>query len=367
MTPEAVGPDHAHAVATGERHQLPLPLCALSAGIGEARRDHDQSLHALHRALLHHPTHVLGRHGDDRQVDLTGQVEHRWPGADARHVGGLGVHRVHRADEAPAHQMTEHRVPDGAGHAGCSDDGDGVRAQQPLHRPCFGHLGPLLDGGQRLGGGVDRQLDLDDALLEPAGGAEAGLGEHPEHLAVLGQHRRSESGDPDLAGGDRQELQQDGGHAPTVVLVVDEEGDLGVAAGPVAVVAGDAHQLVADDADERHPIDVVDGGEVLDVDGRQTGSGREEAEVDALGRLALMEPHHALGVIGADGPHRHRAPVGQHHVGLPPLGVARAAARPGRRPNRRRDRVGADDLGRDLLHRAEATGGLHRRSGVVRR
>ncbi|MEZ5180477.1 MAG: hypothetical protein R2702_01130 [Acidimicrobiales bacterium] len=112
-----------------------------------------------------------------------------------------------------------------------------------------------------------------------------------------------------------------------VVLVVDEEGDLGIAAGAVAVVAGHAHEVVADQPDERHAVDVVDVGEALDVSLGQAGPGREEAEVDALGRLALVEGDDALGIVGSDGAHGHGAAVGQDHLGLPPLRVGLRALR----------------------------------------
>jgi hypothetical protein len=126
---------------------------------------------------------------------------------------------------------------------------------------------------------------------------------------------------PALAGRRRQVLEQDRGHAATVVVVVDEERHLGIAAAPVAVVAGHAHQLVADEADERHAVGVVDVGEALEVASREAWPRREVAEVDALGRLALVEAHDALGVVGADGPHGHGAAVGQHDLRFPPAGV----------------------------------------------
>jgi len=148
-----------------------------------------------------------------------------------------------------------------------------------------------------------------------------------QHLAVLGQHRGGEPRDARLAGRLGQVLEQHGGHAAAVVLVVDEEGHLGVAARPVAVVAGHADQVVADQPDERHAIDVVDVGEALHVALGEPGPRREEAEVDALRRLALVEGHDALGVVGADGTHGHGAAVGEHHLGLPPLRVGLRALR----------------------------------------
>ena len=186
--------------------------------------------------------------------------------------------------------------------------------------------------------------------------SKPGVGEHAEHLAVLGQHRRREAGDARLPGRDGQVLEEDRGDPPAVVGVVDEERHLGVAAGPVTVVAGDADQLVADDPDERHAIDVVDVGEPLQVAGRQAGSGREEPEVDALGRLALVEPLDERAVVGSHGPDVHGAAVGERDVGLPPRrvrGRIRIAGVGGSRLGRR---WRADVDGRHLGHDPEATG-----------
>ena len=103
--------------------------------------------------------------------------------------------------------------------------------------------------------------------------------------------------------------------------VVDEERDLGVATTPVTVVAGHAHQLVTDQADEGHPVAVVDVGEAVEIALGETGPGREEPEVDALGGLTFMEPQDQLGVVGSDGTNRHRSAVGEDHVGLPPARI----------------------------------------------
>ena len=72
--PEAVRPDQPQAVGPGQPDQPALPLTALLAGLGEAGRDHDQPVHALGGAVEDDVLHRVGRHGDDREVDVVGDV-----------------------------------------------------------------------------------------------------------------------------------------------------------------------------------------------------------------------------------------------------------------------------------------------------
>ena len=123
-----------------------------------------------------------------------------------------------------------------------------------------------------------------------------------------------------------QVLEQDGGHAPAAVGVVDEERHLGLGPQRPAVVAGDADHHVVAQGDERHAVDVVDVGEVADLVVGQPRMGREVAEVDALGRLPLVEVDDAGAVVGTDRPDAHGAAVGQHDVGVP---LGRVAVREG--------------------------------------
>ena len=80
---EAVGPDHAQAVGARQPDQPALPLAALLAGLGEAGGDDDQPVHALGGAVEDDVLHRLGRHRDDGDVDVAGDVGRRWgtPGA----------------------------------------------------------------------------------------------------------------------------------------------------------------------------------------------------------------------------------------------------------------------------------------------
>ena len=179
-------------------------------------------------------------------------------------------------------QLAEHGVADPARMTGCADHRDRTRAQQTLDRSRIGDLCSLLDRGQRLRSRLDGQLDLHDPVLEPAAHRETGLGEHTEHPPVLRQDRRREPRDAGLTRRHGEVLQENGGDPPAMMLVVDEERDLGVTPGAIPVVAGDPDQIIADQPDEPEAIDVIDTGEPVDVGSGQGGTGREEAEVDAL-------------------------------------------------------------------------------------
>ncbi len=74
---EAVGADQPQAVGAGQADQLALPLAALLPGLGEAAGDHDQPVDALGRAVEDDVLDRVGRHRDDRHVDVAGDVAHR--------------------------------------------------------------------------------------------------------------------------------------------------------------------------------------------------------------------------------------------------------------------------------------------------
>ena len=173
---EAVRPDEPHPVPAGQRDQVVLEALAGVVLVGEARRDDDQPLHPPHRALLDDAHHLVGRHADHGQVQLAGDVEHRVPGPHARHVVRARVDRVHGPLEPAAHQVVEHLVADRALAARRTDDRHRVGPQEALDRSSLGAPSAVVDGGEGLGGRVDRQLDLDDPLLEPAVRLEARRG-----------------------------------------------------------------------------------------------------------------------------------------------------------------------------------------------
>ena len=175
----------------------------------------------------------------------------------------------------------------------------------------------------------------------------------PIILRFSGSTDAVKPGEADVAGPHGEVLQEHGGQAAPVVGVVDEEGHLRLGAVPPAVVAGHADELVAPDADERHPVDVVDADHAIELALGQPGPWAEVPVVDALRRLAAVERGDAGPVVRSDRPHVGGGAVGEDDIGLevrrgsPP--AARAATHPRPGPCRRtyqwpvRDRLGSPD------------------------
>ena len=94
-------------------------------------------------------------------------------------------------------------------------------ASATCSRPCM-----MPDRGV---GGLDRELELEHALVVGADHPVAGVAEGLDHPLVVGEHLGDELVDPALAAGLGEVLEQDLGDAAALVLVLDEEGDLGLA------------------------------------------------------------------------------------------------------------------------------------------
>ncbi len=187
-----------------------------------------------------------------------------------------------------------------------ADHRHAARAKELLHGRRGGSARPRLDGRLGLRCRLQVKADLDHTVGEATVRFEARLGEDGDHAPVLRQHARREGAEPDLAGPDREVLEQQCGDPPAVMLVIDEEGDLGL--GPVlpAVVASDADELVVAERDQRHAVDVVDIGQMLDISCAQLRARAEVPEVDALRRLPAVEGDQPGAVVGPDGPDRDR-------------------------------------------------------------
>src|SRR4029453_11670103 len=118
-----------------------------------------------------------------------------------------------------------------------------------------------------------------------------------ERAAVAGGALRGEPGDPRLPAGGDQVLEQEGGQASAPVVAVDHERHLGLVGAPEAVVATHPHDGVVDQGDEAHVV-VVGADQAGHLVGGQRGLGREVPVVEGLGRLTLVEGHHAAAVGG---------------------------------------------------------------------
>ena len=217
-----------------------------------------------------------------------------------------GVDRSGRARR----DVSPQRLTDGVGAVRCTDDGDRSGQQQPRHRSRIGALLAAVDRVEELLGLVEREVEVDDPALEVALDRPTGAAEHRQHRSVVGEHLGGEPLDAVAAGDRREVLEEQGGDALALVMVVDHEGGVGVVAPAPALVAGPRDQLVVALDDERGTVDEVDVGEALELGGRELGLRREVAAVDALGGLAAVEltPVRARrqGGSGGCGPSRRR-------------------------------------------------------------
>jgi hypothetical protein len=270
-------------------------------------------VHALGRAIEDDVLHGFRGHRHDRQIDVIGNVADPGVRRQARHGGGAGVHGVHPTGEVAGDQVAHQCLSDGVLTPTGSDDRDGARVEERIDR---GRLGPVLPAAHqadRVVGRVDRELHNDKPVLQSTGHDVAGLTEGLQHAVVVGEDLGDEAFDPALTPGLSEMLQQHVGDATSLVAVLDQERDLGLA-GADPVVAADGDQLTGHQHHQRHPVHVVDLGESAQVAGGEFGHRGEEPVVLRVVGDPGVELHHQGDVLGP-----HRAQVGgpaiaQHHV-----------------------------------------------------
>ena len=254
---EGVGTDQAQPVGAGQPDQSTLSLPALFAGLGEARRDHEQAVDALGCAVEHDVLDRVGGDGHDRDVHVARDVVDRGVRRHAGHRVGRRVHGVHATGEVAHDEVADERLADGVLPTARADHGDRARVQEPLDRR---RLGAVLAGdhhADRRVGRVDRELQGHDAVGVPAADPVAGVAERRDHLLVVGQHLGDEPLDAALAAGLGEVLEQQLGDPTTLVTVLHEERDLRLAVLHDVVAAHGDHQT-AELHHERHPVVVVD-------------------------------------------------------------------------------------------------------------
>ena len=303
----------------GPPHQFAFRLGTVGTRLREARRDDDQPTHPFRGALLDHLQNLRGGHDDHGHVDVVGDVDDAGVGAHTRDVGRGRVHGVDGPGEVAVEEVAQDLVPDRPPSPAGSDDRDRPGPQQPLHRSCRGRSLAIVHRRLRRLGRFDREHDAYDTLREAGGVLEPGRVEEIAHAAVLRQRLGDEAGDAVGPGDHREVLEQDRAQAPTLVDIVDGEGDLclGAVTSGVAVVARHRDHLVVELGDERHAVVVVDLGEALDLERRKHRVGREEAEVDRLLREAGVQRDQRVRVGRPNRPDVGGAAIREHHVGLP--------------------------------------------------
>ena len=107
---------------------------AFGAHLGEPDGEDHQRAHLLRGALLHDIEHVRGRPHDDREIDRSGNVEHRRVGRTARDRRRVRIDRVHDARETVAEEVPQHLVADLARLPARADHRDRARREQPRDR-----------------------------------------------------------------------------------------------------------------------------------------------------------------------------------------------------------------------------------------
>ena len=317
MSPRQFGPTsrmpHERAVA----QHLGLQRLALGARLGEARREDHDAVHLLATALLHDAGHRGGRHDDDGEVDLLVDVEDAAarPGCSPR-AWAFGFTGQTGPAKPARWSWRSTRGPSSSGSrpAPITATLRGERSRRTASAAAVRARASMAASASGVGC-RSRRTSTTPSAKRVAVSKPAWVNT-PIIRRLSGSTDAVNPLQPHLPGPRREVLEQHRGEPAAVVGVVDEEGHLGL--GPVApaVVAGHTDELVASQRDEGEAVDVVDVGEVLEVALGEARPRAEVAEVDALGRLPVVEGREPRPVVGTDRPHVGGRAVGQHDIGL---------------------------------------------------
>ncbi len=185
------------------------------------------------------------RHGDDRQVDLLGEVEDAGDGPDASDVLGVRVDRPDRAHEARlaagSPSASWPTVP-GSRPAPITATLRGDSSRRTASAAADRARASMAASASGVGWSPRRTSTTPSANLVAV--SKPAWVKTPIILRFSGQDRGGEPRQAHLASAHREVLEQHRGQPPAVVGVVDEEGHLGLGAVPPPVVARDADELV---------------------------------------------------------------------------------------------------------------------------
>ena len=298
---EAVGADHARAVAAHECQELALGPGAVGAGLGESGRDHAHRPHAGGERGLDRRVDRGGRHADDHEVDGLG---HLLDAVHRRHPGdGLpgAVDGERPAGEPALDDVAEHGPADRARPRRRADHGHRPRLEERLERPADGGVVTAVDSGEEAVTGRDPQPHLDLAPLERPLDVVPRVGEHLQHRVVVGHDVGHERLDTLLGGRLGELLDQPRADAQSLQLGGHGEGRLGQARVAQAGIARDGHHLVAgvpaqqaDQRPARAPVGVEQAVEDVVADPARA----VEAHIQAPVVEPAEEVEHRLGVVG---------------------------------------------------------------------
>src|SRR3954467_6074515 len=139
--PKQLGPTtripEARAAATSCRSAAPPPPPPppLPPRLADPAGDDHESADPLAPAGLDHVGDLVGRDGEDGEVEVVGDRLDVGVRRNAPHVAGAGVDRIDRAREAVVEQVPEQGVADLAVVVARADDRDGGGLQEPGDRP----------------------------------------------------------------------------------------------------------------------------------------------------------------------------------------------------------------------------------------
>ena len=102
--------------------------------------------------------------------------------------------------------------------------------------------------------------------------------------------------------------------------IADREGDLTFCSANT-VVCTDTNDLTTNKCEQRHGFAVVHMQKAFNVAGHKFGAGREEAHVERFLGKALVELLERGAIRRPNRPDVARAPIAQHHVRFPVVGV----------------------------------------------
>ena len=224
--PHAVRTDQAHARGATHVDEFALQRGTVRARFREPGGDHHQPSHALLAAFACHRDHVRRGHGDERHVDVAGNVEHAGIRRDALHDRRLRVDGVHHAGERRIEEVVEESPADRLRVARRTDDRDGRRLEDGADRVRRSDPLAVLVRGERLLGERGRELHVDRPRRRTQVYREAAASEDLDHPMVLRQHVGMERRDAGLTGGVREMRDQDRPEAAALEGVGDADAHL---------------------------------------------------------------------------------------------------------------------------------------------
>ncbi len=282
---EAVGADQAPAASSDEGEKTVLAIAALAADLREAGRDDAERTDARSERRLGRLEHVGPGKTDDRQVD---DLRHLFEGLVGAHAGNRlagAVQGIRDTDELGVEHVSEEATADRFRPGRGADDGDAGGREEGAKRRDDREMVPLVDVREVLLGRGDRKRDLDRALVEHAGHAEADGLEDVQHRLVLRHHLGDEALDANLCRARRELLQKPCADASPLMGVGDRERGFGCPWIAQPCVVGQGNDRLAlvriECADQGAFLDPVRVEEWLD-ERRARLRGAVEAEVEAL-------------------------------------------------------------------------------------